>query len=169
MIWTGRRRRPRRARHEYWRARGRPGRLALSPSFAYSQCTGLYLGSYKAFDVLKHRHAENEEYYRQKVSKYHRQSVSYRMVSCVTPSRLTRHECTYALLLAPEGHQPGRHPRRRRAVAGRREWIARAARRALLGACCGGTCGGTFRGTCRGGACRGACCRACRGACCCLK
>ena len=44
------------------------GTQGVSPSFAYSQCTGLYLGSYKAFDVLKHRHAENEEYYRQKVS-----------------------------------------------------------------------------------------------------
>ena len=65
------------------------GAQGVSPSFAYSQCTGLYLGSYKAFDVLKHRHAENEEYYRQKVSKYHRQSVSYRMVSCVTPSHAT--------------------------------------------------------------------------------
>ena len=60
------------------------GAQGVSPSFAYSQCTGLYLGSYKAFDVLKHRHAENEEYYRQKVSKYYRQSVSDRMVSCVT-------------------------------------------------------------------------------------
>ena len=78
------------------------GAQGVSPSFAYSQCTGLYLGSYKAFDVLRHRHAENEEYYRQKVSKYDRQSVSDRMVSCVTPSRLTRHECTYALLLAPD-------------------------------------------------------------------
>ena len=44
----------------------RVGAKGITPSFAYSHTSGLYLGSYKAFDVLKHRHAENEEYYRQK-------------------------------------------------------------------------------------------------------
>ena len=42
----------------------RIGELGVAPSFSYSHSSGLYMGVHQDIEVMRHRHAENADYYR---------------------------------------------------------------------------------------------------------